>query len=400
MAFEERETGEGNARWKVEDAQQKIRELIPEMRYQKELNFSLTAQVRKTQDSNMELVLAINDVEESLEESRLEVEALKTDKHRLEEDLQQEKYWKQKFNSLQEKIAEKSPPFSKDGYEVRIKGLKIMVERLTQDVEDLENRSQGTYKRECGVDLPGSDATSMELLVVELKSKLAASEDNLRSMLESNDTSVVGMQRSVAELRTANDNLQKQLKESRNEAEQARRQAEDANLRSVSLRNSGDTATRSNAELERSLADVRAALESREKELAVLEERYSRAEVERSISLEKAAVLEDERRLLEGDIRSVTNAKALWEGRCSTLRREKEELEHSLQKARQEIVENRDLELEVSAGKEEISALNLVIRNFDERFLKLEKELFNADTEKSDLRKLIEAGEDREKLLK
>ncbi|OAE35566.1 hypothetical protein AXG93_4409s1020 [Marchantia polymorpha subsp. ruderalis] len=70
MAVEERETGEGNARWKVEDAQQKIRELIPEMRYQRELNFSLIAQVRKTQDSNMELVLAIKDVEESLEESR------------------------------------------------------------------------------------------------------------------------------------------------------------------------------------------------------------------------------------------------------------------------------------------------------------------------------------------
>ncbi|BBN10402.1 hypothetical protein MPTK1_5g03280 [Marchantia polymorpha subsp. ruderalis] len=203
----------------------------------------------------------------------------------------------------------------------------------------------------------------MELLVVELKSKLAASEDNLRSMLESNDTSVVGMQRSVAELRTANDNLQKQLKESRNEAEQARRQAEDANLRSVSLRNSGDTATRSNAELERSLADVRAALESREKELAVLEERYSRAEVERSISLEKAAVLEDERRLLEGDIRSVTNAKALWEGRCSTLRREKEELEHSLQKARQEIVENRGEEVSLTKGR--LEALSASKRSQD-----------------------------------
>ncbi|BBN08509.1 hypothetical protein MPTK1_4g12160 [Marchantia polymorpha subsp. ruderalis] len=467
MAFEERETGEGNARWKVEDAQQTIRELTDEVRYQKDLNVSLSAQVRKTQDSNLELVLAIKDVEEALEETRLELETLKTAKHKLEEDLQQEQEWKVKFHSLQEKNAGNTPPSSKDGYEVRIKGLEKMVERLTQDVEDLELEvkeltNENMELRENLISStrmvpdtqlkdssPAADTTSLELLVVELKSKLAASEDNQRSMLARNEAYVVDTERSLAELLLTNEILQQHLKESRDEAEQARRQAEDANLRSVSLQSSGDMASRSNAELERSLADVRAALASREQELVLLEESSSRAEEERSTALEKAAGLEDEMMRLEGEIRTIIDGKALAEDRCSILQREKEELVHSLEEARNKVEETKDvfgrsasqlskirsleediieldrkklelektvrevfenellsksriqdLELEVSAGKEEISALNLVIHNFDERFLKLERELFNADTEKSDLRKLIEAGEDREKLLK
>ncbi|KAG6556546.1 hypothetical protein Mapa_001485 [Marchantia paleacea] len=501
MAFEERETGEGNARWKVEDAQQTIRELTDEVRYQKDLNVSLGTQVRKTQDSNMELVLAIKDVEDALEQHRKEIETLKTMNHKLQESLstkqrdsleslsELEREWKLRFAALEEEkkaLESQLASFgntqssSKDGDELRIKGLEKMVERLTQDVEDLEKESRElanenvelrktlvSSKKEIVPDsqledsLPGAETGSLKLLVAELKSKLAASEDNLRRQLARNKTHVDDMQRLVAELRTGNQNLQKQLEESRDEAEQARRQADYAKLRSVSLQNgsSGDRASRYNAELERSLADARAALASREQELSLLEESSSRAEEERSIALEKAAGLEDDMVRLKGEIRIIVDAKAMAENMCAQLQREKEELEErlrgataetgeaaeqiqetkvvfaqlyqrstsqnakireleeclierdrkkaALEKTVRELLESElftksrvhELELQLSARDEEVNSLNLIINDYDERFFRQERARFNSDHEKCDLRTLIQTGEEREKLL-
>ncbi|CAN6476961.1 unnamed protein product [Victoria cruziana] len=61
-----------------EDLQNQIMEMKQEIEYQKECNANLALQLSKTQESNMDLISAIQELEETIEQQRLEIQRIST----------------------------------------------------------------------------------------------------------------------------------------------------------------------------------------------------------------------------------------------------------------------------------------------------------------------------------
>ncbi|KAL3687925.1 hypothetical protein R1sor_014234 [Riccia sorocarpa] len=389
MALEEKEDGDGNARWKVEDAQQTIRELRDELGYYKEENVNLNVQVRKMQDSNLEFVLAIKDVEDQLEQAKKENEVLAEENERLQESLDHkqrdslesladlEQDWKRKLASLEEdkrslesklSTSENSQVHSsKPDDELRVKSLEKMVERLTQDVEELEKESKELADENVQL------YTTLEQMKREQQAK-GESFSSLPSITESAE--VARLKQLVAEL----ENKLTSVEGNQQQLHTQNRHVPDT-----------ETGNKRSSHLEQSLSEGRAALDAQAQEISALEERCSRAEEERSIYLEKIEGLDDDMSRLKEEIRNIMDSKMTAESTIARLNREKEELEEKLRGAATETgeaaeqIQEREVEMFQMQRKSVTQAAK--IRELEECLLELDAE--KAAVERN-LRDLVE----------
>ncbi|KAL2629772.1 hypothetical protein R1flu_014458 [Riccia fluitans] len=330
MALEEKESGDGNSRWQVENAQRTIRELQEEVRYYKEENVNLNVQVRKMQDSNMEFVLAIKDIEDQLEQIKKENEDLAEENERLQDSLDHkqrdsldsladlEQDWKQKLASVEEDrksleskllaLENHQVPSSKPGDEQRIRSLEKMVERLTQDVEDLEKESKEL----------ADENVQLYTTLEQAKREHPKGESNSSLPSASEGAEVARLKRLVAELED---------KVASVEDNQHKLHTQDRHIPDT------ESVNKHNSQLEQSLSKASKALDDRQQEISALEDRCSRAEEERSIYLEKIEGLDDDMSRLKEEIRNIMDSKMTAESTISRLNREKEELEERLRGA-------------------------------------------------------------------
>ncbi|CAM6099992.1 unnamed protein product [Calypogeia fissa] len=347
LALQERENGEGNARWRMEDAQGIIQELQEETRYQKEQNNNLSMQLRKTQDSNMELVLAIRDLEESLEQQKKESEELIIVNNELEDHLvskqrdsfaELEQEWHLRVSRLEEdkKVLEakvlslEKAQYSAKPDDEHVLKMEKMIEQLTRDVEDLEKESKELadenmelytsvedLKKEIQLKttlisqleeevkkalqptvasraLPeeSSAITDLRNNVKDLESKLSASELAYNSQLKRSKGHVEQIQFLVEELRTANVHLEGRLKDSVAAAEGAAAELEAIKLESARFENERDELEVQRKDLESRVAVER---ETLERNLAEAREAFAAQEQELRTIEESATRAEEER---------------------------------------------------------------------------------------------------------
>ncbi|XP_031502118.1 uncharacterized protein LOC116265563 isoform X2 [Nymphaea colorata] len=78
QASKEKNSFKDNSMIHEEDVQNQLMEMKQEIEYQKECNVNLALQLSKTQESNMDLISAIQELEETIEEQRLEIEKIST----------------------------------------------------------------------------------------------------------------------------------------------------------------------------------------------------------------------------------------------------------------------------------------------------------------------------------
>lgn len=78
---------DNHSRWEMEDSRRMIKVLQEEVLYEKEVNANLQVQLCKTQDSNVELLTALTELEETLEASNKVVDKVTEANRKLEEEL-------------------------------------------------------------------------------------------------------------------------------------------------------------------------------------------------------------------------------------------------------------------------------------------------------------------------
>ncbi|KAJ7557258.1 hypothetical protein O6H91_05G119200 [Diphasiastrum complanatum] len=151
QVLEDKGNGDDSNRWEAEDSKSMVKELKEEIAFQKETNLNLNLQLRKIQDSNMELVSAVQELEESLEEQHKEMEELLIKNGKLETSIQEASYQQQhsqtaverdltaKTQSLEEHIKVLQMKIS--AYESNHSSLpssQPAVEKLMKEIEELE----------------------------------------------------------------------------------------------------------------------------------------------------------------------------------------------------------------------------------------------------------------------
>ncbi|KAH9326091.1 hypothetical protein KI387_006269, partial [Taxus chinensis] len=82
QASTEKESALNNTRFDADDAKRTVKELQEEIELQKQSNANLDLQLRKTQESNMELVSALQELEETIQQQKIEIDKFSEERHK------------------------------------------------------------------------------------------------------------------------------------------------------------------------------------------------------------------------------------------------------------------------------------------------------------------------------
>ncbi|KAJ7529267.1 hypothetical protein O6H91_15G040900 [Diphasiastrum complanatum] len=265
---QDKENGELDLRWEAEKAKQLIKELQEEVMYEKDKNINLNVQLQKMQDSHVELIAAVEDLEKSLEEQKEEIEELVCKNSELQAsttivshaESEREKQWMQKFLVQEKKIHSLETSIimyqeyqkseqgleSETGLEIDsdqiIKSLKTEIIDLEKDSEELTKENTdlifklNAIKKELALKNESVDQLQFELtktrspqasselssgevgrpqkLVSNLEEKLQENGEFHKLQTKNNERLLVDLQVSLQELRAENDNLDNELKRS------------------------------------------------------------------------------------------------------------------------------------------------------------------------------------------
>lgn len=85
QASTEREHSLDEARFEADDAKRTVNELQDEIEHLKQSNTDLDVQLRKTQDSNMELVSVLQELEETIEQKNVEIDKFSEEREKLDD---------------------------------------------------------------------------------------------------------------------------------------------------------------------------------------------------------------------------------------------------------------------------------------------------------------------------
>ncbi|XP_024536132.1 myosin-2 heavy chain-like isoform X1 [Selaginella moellendorffii] len=377
-AKQEHEANEQRLRKEAEELARSISDLKMELSYEKEASLNASMQLRKAQESNMQLVLAIQDMEESLEEQRKEMEELSSLNHNLEASVHAAKTREENRESQwSEKLVAK---------ENTIKGLQAKLEDL--------RKSRSEIKRELATDDEVSQSTeemakelkeltdeNMELifklnkatkefdkqnnddrqeverlkaLVDELEKKLAATEEFHQVQHSSNEKLMVRLQTLIQGLKSANVDLENQLRSS------------DADIQSL------------NNQLERAKSELTLAGQEQERLTRLVEEASTgKAQLESEVSALMFRAQKHDREM--SDLLHDFNSKLLQvtdlEARILQLEMLNNGLEMKMQDS-QELDKSRilDLELQVSTLASSLEAADAHRKELEEKVVGLEVE--------------------------
>eukprot|EP01018_Ginkgo_biloba_P012228 Gb_04458 [translate_table: standard] len=155
--YMERERGSDNARFEAEDAKRIAKEFQEEIQLQKEANVNLNLQLGKTQEANMELVFALQELEETIEQQNVEIEKLSEAREKIHN-----------VDSLQEELED-----MRCYAEAGVKVSAVVAERdcLKQEVEQLKLALEASISRESITNAAKSEA-DVECTIKELKEQI------------------------------------------------------------------------------------------------------------------------------------------------------------------------------------------------------------------------------------
>ncbi|XP_057867295.2 uncharacterized protein LOC131074650 isoform X2 [Cryptomeria japonica] len=146
----------------IVDARCTIEELRQELGYEKQININLGLQLQKTQESNSELLLAVQDLEELLEKKNKEIEDIsnktcditiygQNNQARTYQDIEME--WLQKLSSSEQKIREITDKIILNGHNISFDSLQDDMKILKTAFQEAKLGSNMIYKLNNEIDI-------------------------------------------------------------------------------------------------------------------------------------------------------------------------------------------------------------------------------------------------------
>ncbi|XP_044468818.1 cingulin-like [Mangifera indica] len=309
-------------------------EIRQELNHQKEINANFRLQLQKTQDSNSELIIAVKDLNELLEQKNREISALscKIEETNNQGHMREEHLLELKANvqnneeeveMLKQKIIDQNGEI--EFYRKHSKELEMHAKQLTEECEVLKQENQYLSSKLEENWLQESIKTSecLELLatVEELESQVERLEEKIKQQSQEYSESLIVI-----------NELESQVKEFKQELEKQAQEFED----------DLDAVTRAKTEQEQRAIQAEETLRKTRWKNAVTAERLQ--DEFKRLSVEMASKFDDSEKVA---MKSMTEA--------NELRMQKKALEEMLQKAKDEVGVIKNQNVELSSQIEQMS---------------------------------------------
>ncbi|CAK7337281.1 unnamed protein product [Dovyalis caffra] len=219
-------------RAEYEDSRVQLEEVRRELSHQKDLNTNLKLQLQKTQDSNSELILAVGDLDEMLEQNNMEISSLsskldevqkKNCKRSMKEDTDQEA-----VHALEEKAGEENElcllnqrvtdlSDEIEVYRETREKMENYIEQLTQDYEDLKQENHDISSKLERSKLQEQKSSESLAYIKELESQVQRLEEKLKMQTEEFSESLVSINELEIQVKGLEKELEKQAQGFENE---------------------------------------------------------------------------------------------------------------------------------------------------------------------------------------
>ncbi|KAI5061182.1 hypothetical protein GOP47_0023687 [Adiantum capillus-veneris] len=188
----------------------KWRELQSELEYEKSMNSNLSLQLRKTQDSNSELLLEIQDLERLLHERQKQAVD--------PEDISQQKNKEKKLEASVETLKKELEELDRDSHELTEENMSLL-SQLKQANDQMKAKEDTIVQLEMKINNELYLCAEMETEklkdeVEELRSKLSEYEEAYESKLSSSRTLIDDLNSSVMMVRSKNARVERELQNS------------------------------------------------------------------------------------------------------------------------------------------------------------------------------------------
>ncbi|KAJ0234986.1 hypothetical protein HA466_0270840 [Hirschfeldia incana] len=336
---------ESRLRCVSEDSSNMIEEIRDELSCEKDLNSNLKLQLQRTQESNSNLILAVRDLNELLEEKKNEIASLSKS---LEEASGHKD--NEEIDTLKQQVEDLD--LELESYRRKNEEQEILLDDLTREYESLKEENQ---KHVQGGSKAGEEVSddSKDVVIEELESKIETLEGKLKQQsLEYSECLIT-----VTELESQVKELKRELEE------QARAFEEDM-----------ETMTREKTEQEKRAIKAEENLRKTRWNNAIAAERLQ--EKCKRLSLEMESKLSEHENL---------TAKTLAE--ANDLRVQKKNLEEMQEKAHREIAQEREMNKNVEEKNE---ALSMKVEMLEGEVLKLTKTRDEANAAASETEKVMQ----------
>jgi chromosome segregation ATPase len=205
-----------------EDSRVQLEEVRRELSHQKELNTNLKSQLQKTQDSNAELILAVGDLDEMLDQKNVEISSLSSKLDEVQEEnckcSKKEDRDQQAVLALEEKTREDNElcllkqrvidlSDEIDVYRETREKLENYIEQLTQDCEDLKRENHDISSKLEQGKLQEHKTSECSATIKELESQVQRLEEKLKTQTKEFSESLL----SINELESQVKGLEKEL---------------------------------------------------------------------------------------------------------------------------------------------------------------------------------------------
>ncbi|KAH8492399.1 hypothetical protein H0E87_021815 [Populus deltoides] len=205
-----------------EDSRVQLEEVRRELSHQKELNTNLKSQLQKTQDSNAELILAVGDLDEMLDQKNVEISSLSSKLDDVQEKnckcSKKEDTDQQAVLALEEKTREDNElcllkqrvidlSDEIDVYRETREKLENYIEQLTQDCEDLKRENHDISSKLEQGKLQEHKTSECSATIKELESEVQRLEEKLKTQTNEFSESLL----SINELESQVKGLEKEL---------------------------------------------------------------------------------------------------------------------------------------------------------------------------------------------
>lgn len=212
-------------RAEYEDSLVQLEEVRRELSHQKDLNTNLKLQLQKTQDSNSELILAVGDLDEMLEEKKGEISCLsskldevqeKNCKCRMKEDTDQHAVLAQEEKAREDDelcLLKKRVIDLSDEIEVHRENrekLENYIEQLTQDYENLKQENYDVSSKLEQSKIQEHKSSESLATIKELESQVQRLEERLKTQTQEFSESLVSINELEIQVKGLGKELEKQ----------------------------------------------------------------------------------------------------------------------------------------------------------------------------------------------
>lgn len=430
-SLEEATTRQNSARASKNDVMLHVqKELEDEVRFLKESNNSLSMQLKKSQEANIELVAILEELEDTIEKQKVEIACFQEQSPVSEHDndtlsqklIDLEAEWKFKISEKEKEIklltekASSSPNeqnCSENGSSNNYAELMKEIEELRDKVLELETdcaeltdeNLELIYKlKESGKGIKQRDAyDNSDFEVDNLKSRITKLEEELRvnQMMNGGNIEVKNLEKKCTDLevelqyfKEQNSSLDTKLRESKLEVEERISEL-------TELQKSLDSVSESSLkdkeidDLRQSKEELEVLLQNVNEDKVKLEENLASVLDESSITAKCLEDVQHEMQLLSRNVDSYASTNTLLEKKCKVLENSKYELEMQIAELEEQLSEFAN---ENESTKLELEDLKTLVEDLKDEVAKQQVEIESQNEEAQN--KLSEAQEEMDTLQK